>query len=114
MVNVELRARGVVLTREVVRDVEYEVRRAIDRFQGRVVSVFVRLTDINGHRSGPDVHCSMYATLRGMPPVLVETRPNNLFVAIALCSKKLAGAVRGAVERRKPRRWLPKLTLEVC
>lgn len=111
--KIDLRTHGLKATPELRRDVEHEVQRATRRFAEHVSGVFVRLTDINGTKGGPDIHCTMLATLRGLPPVLVETRPLNLLTAIDVGARKLERAVTDAIDRRKPRRWAPSLTLEV-
>jgi putative sigma-54 modulation protein len=63
--QVEIHARGFVLTEDPRAHVEQRLQFALNRFQDRVARVAVHLSDINGPRGGLDQQCCLQLRLHG-------------------------------------------------
>ena len=79
---------------------------ALGRFAGRVRSLTVRLSDVNGPRGGRDKRCAIALRLAGSKRlIIVEDLDVELAAAIARAADRTARAVARAVqtEMRWPR-----------
>lgn len=80
----------------------YAVRRlsvALRRFERRIRSVRIRVTDLNGPRRGVDTSCSMTARLVGGRQVVVEARTAVPFASVSRAAAKLREAVARELSR---------------
>lgn len=80
----------------------YAVRRlsvALRRFERRIGSVRIRVTDLNGPRRGVDTSCSMTARLVGGRQVVVEARTARPFASVSQAAAKLREAVARELSR---------------
>ncbi|MDL1872146.1 ribosome-associated translation inhibitor RaiA [Deltaproteobacteria bacterium PRO3] len=82
---------------------------ALGRFEDRILSLTLRLSDPNGPRGGQDKCCKIEAKLRGSSSLFVEETGTDLYAAIDLAVERLGHAIRRHVEKRKdvPRRAQP-------
>jgi hypothetical protein len=72
---------------------------AVGRFAGRVRSLTVRLSDVNGPRGGRDKHCAIAVRLAGSRRLIViEEVDGDVAVAIARAADRAARAVSRAVQ----------------
>lgn len=74
---------------------------ALGRFEDKVLSVTLRLTDPNGPRGGKDKCCKIEAKLRGHSDLFIEETGSDLYGAIDLAAERLGQAARREFERRK-------------
>lgn len=85
--------------------VEADVAAALDRFADRVTRVEVHLNDENSSKAGPaDKRCMMEARVRGHAAVAVTAKAEDVDLAIAEASDKLARALDSALGRLDDRR----------
>ena len=80
----------------------YATRRlsvALRRFERRIRSVRIRVTDLNGPRRGVDTSCAMTARLVGGRQVEVEARTTVPFASVSQAAAKLRGAVARELDR---------------
>ena len=72
---------------------------ALGRFAGRVRSVSVRLTDVNGPRGGLDKKCVIAVRLERSPRViLIEDADTDAEVVVCRCAERTARAVARAID----------------
>jgi hypothetical protein len=74
----------------------YAARRlsvALRRFERRIASVRIRVTDLNGPKRGVDTSCAMTARLVGGRDVVVEARTPVPFASVSQAAAKLREAV---------------------
>lgn len=74
----------------------YATRRlsiALRRFERRIRSVRIRVTDLNGPRRGVDTSCSMTARLLGGRDVVVEATTAVPYASVSQAAAKLREAV---------------------
>lgn len=91
--QIDIKARGFRLTEGLSNQAERRVRFALGATSGRVRSVVMRLADENGQRGGLEKRCTIRANLPGAPPVVIEQREADLYVAIDRAADRAARAV---------------------
>lgn len=69
--------------------VQQEVEHALERFAERMTRVEVFLSDVNGHKGGPDKQCKLEARPRGLDPVAVEALAEQPMEAVTGALGKL-------------------------
>lgn len=96
--RVIVRTRGLVPA-HAVQVARQRLSFAVRRFAGRVRSLTVRLSDVNGPRGGRDMHCAIAVRLAGSRRLIViEELDTDLAVAIAHAADRAARAVARAVQ----------------
>ena len=85
------------------------------RFGHRLLSVIVRLKDLNGPKGGEGIECRMEALLAGMEPVNVEERDHDLRAAIDASIDRVELTVQRHVDRARalPRSQKRRLAREL-
>lgn len=79
--------------------VQRRLQFALGRFAGRVRSLTVRLTDLNGPRGGPDKKCLISVRLTSPRRVIVvEDVDPDAAVAISRAAERVSRAVARAVQ----------------
>lgn len=92
-------------TDDLTARVEADVAAALDRFADRLTRVEVHLNDENSDKAGPaDKRCMMEARVRGHAAVAVTANAEDVDLAIAAASEKLARALDSALGRLEDRR----------
>ncbi|HLT25398.1 MAG TPA: HPF/RaiA family ribosome-associated protein [Zeimonas sp.] len=79
-------------------------------FGKRVERASVRIEDVNGPRGGIDKRCRIKVVLSGVTSVTAEEQEAVLRIAIDGALRRIAIAVRRAVERRQGPRPAPRRT----
>ena len=92
--KLRLVARGVELTADLNEYVRRRIHFALGRFAGRIRSVCVRLTDVNGPRGGIDKCCDIRVNVGLRQEVIVRERQNNIHAAIAFAVERADRAVQ--------------------
>lgn len=90
--------------------VERRLRFALSRFEPRIMSIDVRLRDINGPRGGTDQVCRLVVRLRGrLARVVVEDQDVNLEAAVSRGAERAARSIARVLETsREGRRLFPR------
>jgi ribosomal subunit interface protein len=92
---------GFTLTDPIFRHVEAGVESALAPVARWVLSVTVRLDDVNSARGGRDKRCRLVVNLRGRRGVIVaQAVDNDLYAAIDKAAKRLRRSAVRAVTRR--------------
>ena len=102
--QIDIQARGFLLTEGLRAHVEERLRFALTRFHDRVMRTAVRLSDVNGPRGGMDKHCQLQLRLRGLPDIVVKDTEVDLYVAVDRAAER-AGRTLGR-HLRWARNWL--------
>lgn len=102
--NLQIRTRGIEMTRPLEEVVERRIRFALNRFGERVRHVHVQLTDLNGPRGGVDTRCKVEVSLDSIGSVIVHETSDTPFTAVALASDTVSRAVRRKIKRLQGRR----------
>ena len=77
---------------------ERRVESAVSRFSDRILTVHVRLTELNGPRGGVDKLCRVQVHGRGLD-LVVEDMDADPYIAIDRATHRLGRSVRRAVDR---------------
>jgi ribosomal subunit interface protein len=102
--RIDVRGQHVDLQPALGSYAERRLTTALDRFQGRIPTVTVRLTDENGPKRGVDKRCQVSVTVLRANPVLVEEHDADPYRAIDMAADRAARAVTRVLgRRRKPR-----------
>ncbi|WP_332669978.1 HPF/RaiA family ribosome-associated protein [Aromatoleum sp.] len=100
--QIEIHARGFVLTDGRREAVERRLRFALGRFDERPLRVTVRLSDINGPRGGEDKHCAIRVRVGGLPDIVVEDTEADLYAAVNRATERVARTLRRKLQRARP------------
>jgi ribosomal subunit interface protein len=105
--NVQVRTTGIDLVETVHRHLERRVRQALRWWSGsEVLSVSLRLSDVNGPRGGTDLHCAVSVALPSRATVHAEATDSDAFAAVSKALERARRSLdRGSRrERRGPMR----------
>jgi putative sigma-54 modulation protein len=97
--QLDIQTNGFSLT-DGIRD--YTIRRmqfALHRNDKHIVSVRVRLADINGPRGGVDKRCQIDLSLAGQNDIVIEDTETSLYVAIDRASERCSRTLNRRIER---------------
>ena len=75
---------------------------ALSRFQDRITSVQVHLSDENGEKEGSDdKRCLLEARLKGLKPVVVSNYAENIDIAVSGAIDKLVKSLESTLGRMR-------------
>lgn len=74
---------------------------ALDKLEGRVHDVTVRLEDLNGPKGGVDMRCQATIHLRRGEPIIVEDTEDDLYAAISVTADRAKHVVGRQLEKRR-------------
>jgi len=97
-------ARGMELSGELKEFAGRRIQFSVGRFAGRIRSLTVRLSDVNGPRGGVDQRCSVRVELEGGRPVIVREERASVHAAIAAALGRAGRAVQRTLKPARPRR----------
>ena len=100
---IDTRALGFGLTDAILRHVEGRLEAALGVAARRVMTVTVRLDDVNGDRGGPDKRCRIVVALRRHRTVTVEAVGVDLYAVVDAAARKARHAVLREVRRHVAR-----------
>ena len=98
--QIEIQARNFSLTRAMRTYIEHRLGFALNRCYRHVNRILVRLSDINGPRSGNDKSCHLEVFLPGQA-VVVEDTEADLYVAINRASARAGRTVMRQLRRKR-------------
>ncbi len=104
--NIQIRNRGVDLSAEWMEYAERRLRFALSRFEGRIGSIVITVSDTNGPKGGDDKECKIAVRAAGGNRVVISERGSDLFVAVAHAAERVGQAVaRNTAVRRNTLKW---------
>ena len=98
--QIEIQARNFSLTRAMRTYIEHRLGFALSRCYRHVNRILVRLSDINGPRSGNDKSCHLEVFLPGQA-VVVEDTEADLYLAINRAASRAGRTVMRQLRRRR-------------
>ena len=102
--RIDVRGQHVDLQPALGAYAERRLTTALNRFEGRIPLVTVRLVDENGPKHGVDKRCQVAVTVLRAKPVLVEEQDADPYKAIDMAADRAArGVTRVLGRRRAPR-----------
>jgi putative sigma-54 modulation protein len=107
---IDTRAMGFALTDAILRHVEARVESALGPFSRWVLTVTIRLDDVNADRGGDDKRCRIVVSLRRHGVEIAEATNADLYAAVDEAANRIRRSVRRATkrhlarERRDPQR----------
>lgn len=76
----------------------------LDRYGHELTSVFLRISDVNGPKGGPDKRCQVTAEGRRLPRITIEAFSEDAYAAVATAVDRAGHAVgRGLARVREVR-----------
>lgn len=99
--QIEIQAAEFELTDALRAHVQRRLHFALARFEGRVVRVIVRLSDLNGPRGGEDKNCRLQLRLHGLPEFVIEDTEADLYVAINRAADRAARQLQRQLRRAR-------------
>ena len=102
--NVDVRAVNFQMSETLGTHAERRLHSALDRYEHRLGSIHLRLTDDHGKRHGTTMHCCVEAAIRGAGTIVVEQDAPDMFEAIDLAAGRLKRTVRRCLNRRRDSR----------
>jgi hypothetical protein len=94
-----IRDRGVKMTAEAQERIERSVRAALDRFERRIKTVTIGLTDLNGPRGGVDKRCRVEVALEPSRVVFVQEDGQDLVATVHAAADRVGFAVARTLQR---------------
>lgn len=76
---------------------------SLSNYEGRILRVVIRLSDINGPRGGEDKCCQLLVTLAGLQNVVVEDIKSDMYVTIDRATNRAGRAVKRRLTRKRDR-----------
>jgi ribosome-associated translation inhibitor RaiA len=90
---------------QVLRDVETDLERSLQRFASRITRVEVHFQDTNADKSGSaDKRCALEARVAGQDPIAVSHSAATLIAAFNGARDKLVRLLDRRLERLQPQR----------
>ena len=84
---------GVEWTESLRRHAERRLAFALGRFDDRLGTVTVRLSDLNGPRGGVDKECRIHLRLLRRPALVVQCTDSDAYSAISIAAERAGRAV---------------------
>jgi ribosomal subunit interface protein len=100
---IDIRARGFALTDAIRRHVEARVGAALGPFSDRVLTVTVRLQDVNADHGGADKRCGIAVALRRHGLEIAEAINVDLYAAVDEAANRMRQSVIRAAKRHLAR-----------
>jgi ribosome-associated translation inhibitor RaiA len=98
-VNTDHNVKGGHLLIKYVKDL---LNNSLNNFKDEVTRVEVYVSDENSIKGGDDdLRCTMEARIRGLQPIAVTHKDENVDLAIAGATNRIARSVRKALEKRR-------------
>jgi len=97
--KVEVRFRGLEASDAVREHVIRRVHFQLNRFEGGVSSVGIRIEDINGPKGGIDKRCQVTVLGPSFSPVMVDDLSSDASSAVDMAVDRAARAVGREIER---------------
>lgn len=97
--QVKIRCHGIESSEELKEQVMRRTGFSLTRFAKNIVTVTVRLSDINGPRGGQDKQCRILVKIADGSLIEIEALDANVFVAIARASERASRAVSRHLSR---------------
>lgn len=88
--KLDIQARGFTLSEGLRHHCERRLRFALGAAGGRLGTVAVRLSDLNGQRGGVDKRCAIRAIWPGKPPIVIAQDETDIYVAIDRAAARVA------------------------
>lgn len=97
--QIDIQSRGFPLTEALRQHCERRLRFALGPASGKLRSVAVRLSDVNGPRGGVDKRCTIRAIAPGAPPVVIAQYETDIYVAIDRAADRIARSLARRMQR---------------
>lgn len=88
------------LTDSLKNYVESHLGHALERYEGWVHTVGVRLSDTNGPKKAPGMRCQVEVALKGLRPVIVRHESDDLYAAIDAATGRTKQCVSRQLSRK--------------
>jgi len=102
--RIDIQARHIKVTRSLLRVVRRHLAFAFNRFQDRIQSVQVRLSDINGPKGGVDKECRIQVTIPKGREIIVKGQSKRLDLAISTTATRSARALAKQLGKKRAKR----------
>lgn len=99
--QLDIQTNGFSLTDSLRSYTTLRMKFALERNDNHVMSVKVRLSDINGPRGGIDKRCQIDLVVAGQNDIVIEDTETNLYVAIDRASDRCARTLARHLERSR-------------
>ncbi|MEM7677550.1 MAG: HPF/RaiA family ribosome-associated protein [Myxococcota bacterium] len=99
--KLDVRAVNFQISDSVDEHAERRLHAALDRFEPRIGSVMLKMTDDHGPKHGTTMHCCIEAILKNGDSVIVEQDAPDLFQAIDKAAGRLKRTVRRCINRKR-------------
>lgn len=74
--------------------VSEKVNKSLKRYADQITRLEVHITDENGEKAGKDdIHCKLEARVKGLNPVVVNSKGDEIDVALNAATEKLKSAL---------------------
>lgn len=110
--RIEIQSGNIRITKRLMMFLRKRIEFALGRFQDRIQTVQVRLSDINGPKGGVDKRCQIQLKLPAQKDVVVTTKAHRLDLAIGKTASRSARALSRAVGKRRSRRKAERYLLK--
>jgi ribosome-associated translation inhibitor RaiA len=97
--KLQIKTRGVVVTKALRDLAERRIRAALSRFVNTVRTVDLTLTDVNGPRGGIDKLARLHIAGHGFLPIVIEQSDREAGRAIAFAIERGARSLVRALDR---------------
>ncbi len=98
--EIDVRARRVVESEDLHKQIERSIEYAIDRHRSRIDRISVYLADLNGPRGGIDKLCQITADVRGTRPVQILESGDDLMTTVNRAARRLGYCYRAGTQMR--------------
>jgi len=99
--QIDIQARNFSLTDALRNHAERRLRFALTRCDDHIQRVVMRLSGINGPRSGANKRCHLQVVLAGLPDEVVEDIEADLYVAIDRAADRAGRTVVRKIDRQQ-------------
>ena len=102
--KIDMRTRGVTLTKELKAHIRRRVRYALHRFGERIRRLHVFVEDVNGPKGGFDIHCKLRLEMEGGGDMVLHEVQQDPFAAVSRASERISHVVARRVDHLQTKR----------
>ena len=101
MLDLRIQVQGFPMTLAISAWTESSIEVALERYEEEIVAVDAYLKDQHGPKGGNDKAALIRVLMKGMPPVIVDTSSDDLYLAIDRSARRARKAVDRAIARQR-------------
>lgn len=111
--HLRIRTRGFAFTEALSEYIKRRIKFAVDRFDGRIRSISVRVADLNGPRGGDDKACIIELVLVPDGTVVIHETASEIHVAVDKACDRVGRSIGRLLKKARATRTTSVRSLKI-